>query len=76
MISHENHEENIHSINKKHEQHLFHGKKSVIFFARHSQAHGLGIYYDEERITYAGATSSYDGDLSGENQKKKHGDLW
>lgn len=51
---------------KKHEQHLFHRKKSV----RHSQAHGLGIYYDEEHITYAGATSSYDGDLSGENQKK------
>lgn len=52
---------------KKHEQHLFHGKN---LWARHSQAHGLGIYYDEERITYAGANSSYDGDLTGENQKK------
>ena len=61
---------------KKHEQHLFHGKN---LWARHSQAHGLGIYYDEEHITYAGANSSYDGDLTGENQRKNmviYGDLW
>ena len=53
---------------------MFHGKNLWFFSlwdlsARHSQAHGLGIYYDEERITYAGANSSYDGDLTGENQK-------